>query len=360
MHELSLQLKTVINSECWTFIRTSIIETLPFGMEWMCNNLAISTKQDGCIIFGVHEKPYTLSHYDELLEINSVNWRNIKNDDIIKYITDSLDNQTYISILSYMPLIYGYESETIEDDDFHDYIVYGYDTDKQYVLMALFDSEAGFLPREIPYDTFRRSYKIMTDYLRAHPDFALLQSRVNAFPITQMKAKPYQYSDGMFLCDSLNTIKEYITPKKYLIEQYDDMQNMADAYSGYSGLGCIIGLINLLEKYFDGHETLKGIRELYLTVKKIHERHALMERMLSLMQKKLNIVSPIYIEMLDKYHNICESASVCFSLVMKFRLTGDEAILHRIREIYAAMYKNEYLLLNDIYSFLCSSVQNII
>ena len=44
---LPINLNLIINSECGIFYHASIIECLPYGMEWLTTHISMMTKSDG-------------------------------------------------------------------------------------------------------------------------------------------------------------------------------------------------------------------------------------------------------------------------------------------------------------------------
>lgn len=100
--------------------------------------------QNGNAIFGENGNMYPLSHFFDILSIYDGNIFSVTKDNIVDYLIDKINQDTYIIIDLNYPRINGV------DDVFwlHETLIYGYDTQTKEFLTPLL-SDSGFKKSKI-------------------------------------------------------------------------------------------------------------------------------------------------------------------------------------------------------------------
>ena len=120
---LPINLNPKITSECWTYLRSAIIDAYPHLINWYVNHLDILYINDNFDVnYGEYGDKYqVLQHYESVLNSYTRNILDLTYDNIIDFIIEQINNDKYIMIDCDLSksininigqiLIYGYDME---------------------------------------------------------------------------------------------------------------------------------------------------------------------------------------------------------------------------------------------------------
>ena len=183
---LPVKIDAIITSECWTYWKMAIIQTLPDYMIWLSSHLDIFQNLDS-VYFGKDLKVFSNEYYSDILDIEEIKIYSISYNKIIEFIKNCINSDFYYTVFILKNLNNECNNLHILHDSnniFHEIFIYGYD-DENKVFNSISISENNyFKPTTIAYDKLKNGYLTMQKYFYYNPsqynfkrDFSYLISR---------------------------------------------------------------------------------------------------------------------------------------------------------------------------------------
>ncbi len=346
---LPINLNLIINSECGIFYHASIIECLPYGMEWLTTHISMMTKSDGEITIGVDERPFMVEHFSEILDTDYIDYEDVAPERVVQTVRNLIDDGCYAYV--FMNTGIAFQGQDRPNPFLHDYVVYGYDDEEQlFKVAALFST--GVRDVRVTYDNFRNSYEYIVRRLKDNPSERFDAFFAQYYVITYVKPRDYRVRNKKYIHDAMRVLKYYLIGKKLTVHDYADRgpsgEKNAD-YTQYSGIGVIKGMAELIDKYEADHIVWRGISRIDKSAKRILEMHELLLNLLQMLADKADLHSGVCDGLIEQYRQLTRAAKKCHLLAMKFVIDKNERTLFKIRDMYESMFADETQTLSTLY-----------
>lgn len=152
----------LVTSECWTYYKVSIIQTLRGFENWLITHMKLFLDNNGNALFGEDGELYPLSYYCDILNIEDGNILKIKKNDITDFIIRCINDNKYVLIDINFRRFFDQADNAFR---LHETLIYGYDSDKQEFITSVLTNNTfkrvnlGFSEVEQAYDDVYRYYK---------------------------------------------------------------------------------------------------------------------------------------------------------------------------------------------------------
>lgn len=359
---LPVNTKTFINSECWTFFRTAIIDTSDSGRDWICTHYNLCMNRHRQIMFGDKEYHYTFDHYSSILDYDEIELNNTA--DIIKTMREGILNEEYFLLNCNSEYLLTGQYAPLDPKSIHEYLFYGFDDEKQTFQYLSIRGRKGVVESEIAYDTLGIIYKEMLIYYCQNPGERFSFATWNNYPITKIKLKPYRTRDSAFIYQVLHRLRVYLDGAVVYNNFYDSNGNVTSVnqYKNYIGLGCFIGLIELIEDRLESGECNNITRypiNILLSIKKLCEHRKIFIEALNRLAAKLKCKTNDIDILLQAYKQTSVNIDVCFADIIKYDQTENIELLKGIKEKLLEVYREEQNLLDRLNAFIhhCLCIQ---
>ena len=146
--------KPLITSECFTYYKMAIIQTIPNYESWLINRFKLFIDGDGDAIFGENGDIYSLASYSEILNIEEGAIFNVGSDRIISYVIDRINEDKYVMVDLNFARFYSAQGGF----NIHETLIYGYDSDTHELIMRGLHNHT-FKEWRVSFQDFEEAYE---------------------------------------------------------------------------------------------------------------------------------------------------------------------------------------------------------
>lgn len=332
---LPIKIDNYFITECWSYFRFAIIDAYPELTSWKFQNYNnIFSDNKGDIFYGRKDEIYDQFRcYNEVLLSKGYSNNSILEDDIINFLKEQINNDSYVLLECNYSRLFNEEDFTI-----HEILLYGYDDEKKVFYSPIIQNNQIWKVEAIEYEKIYKSYRDIR--LNNKYKNILLYKRFYHYPITVLTPKrSYTYREDLYLL--------YIDLARICSS---DKENLATDY-----LACYAGLIH------GGKEILKQEKEYYTSgdyryevyIKKLLNYRCVLFSRIKSEFNFFNLSLPKIQE-----ENIVENLTSCCNLAIKYNLNSDITNINKILKLLDISYKSERIFLNNIKSFLEDIILN--
>lgn len=259
---LKIYERPLITSECFTYYKMAIIQTIPNYESWLINRFKMFIDGDGDAIFGENGDIYSLASYSEILNIEEDNIFNIGKEKIVSYVISKINEEKYVMVdLNFAKLYFDHDGF-----DIHETLIYGYDCDTCEFIMRGLNNHI-FKEWRVSFQKFEEAYEDVHKFFSS--DKLQLLNRKRYFTGVTVLSPRYDYqsvNDDYELVYRLDSEVLGYTYKKC----DPDGQNESVIYTGVT---CVKKLYdNLLEMINQENYDWNRISQCHKTCLKISER----------------------------------------------------------------------------------------
>ena len=346
---LPVDLNTPVISECWTHFKLSIIKTSPYYMDWLSSHLEVFMNKNMITHFGEREEAYTMIYYDDILIMNEIFFWELHPNNIIKRLTEELSYNNYI-LMDIFWNLNNIKNPSMEELPKHETMIYGYNTEKRVFYCSFLSKSGTFTEYQLSYENLENSFSTTYKFYKENNDYLLYQ-RHNHYPITSLSLRK-DYNKDNSISQFISKLRKEYTGKCTIITEYGDKKETLYNYESYSGLGCLIGLENELNKCKKedhiGADVLKNIKKSVYTL--LEHRRIILNSMNWTINKIKTKDTDILI-LIDNYKGCVERFEVLHAIVCKFQISHDNQekptyYLNKIVEYLKPQYELERTTLN--------------
>ena len=327
MKKLPLKIDAIVKSECWTYYKMAIIQTLSNYRAWLAVNMQSYIQANGHAAYGNNGEWYDLSYYSSVLDFNEKSYEEISEDNVIDYIVTAINDGKYIVIYTNYRTLYGNESTK---PWYHETLIYGYDEEKQLLISpVLFNGT--FIEAGIEYEIFKKAFKQARQYYSENPQ---QHNEIEQwfYGITEIKPKKHYYPVNIYYEYVKRLEKEYIGGQVF--------SNVPAGYCEYAIDNCyfygIVAQLELLEKiklYTLEDKTKHSVRYILIKQAIIHLFEAIQlfyEGVLWFVEDREISNDDEIKGILIGYEDLIERKKRDALLIEKHSRTKDDSILMRI------------------------------
>lgn len=340
---LPISPKPFITSECWTYYKLSIIQTLPVFDLWLANHMKIYSNQYGDAFYGDAGRLYPLSYFSEILDMEEKSIFDISSTEIIDFIIRQIDKGNYLIIdANYNKLL----GRNLSSFWFHETLIYGYDTDTQEFITPLLSNQS-FKETRISFQVFKDSYEDILDFYTQNKE-AFFDRRSYFFPITILRPK-HNYTNANACYDFVAKLRYELTGMMYTEQQYSSSGNSEETYTYCTGLPCMPYFVNIMQDLINpiGETQDKPERYCKTCLKLYENQNMLLHSMKWFTNEYVKGSKPLE-ELIKQYENCCNTMYNNVLLFYKYLLNRDNRIIERIINSLNQTYDIEKGLLEEM------------
>ena len=339
---LEVEKNPLITSECWTYYKLSVMQTIPFFDLWLANHMKMYLDQNGDAVFGDNGCMYPLSYFSDILDISDANILSVSADKIVQFLINQIDENNYIIIdVNYKKL---------KDRDslqfwLHETLIYGYDTENEEFFTPML-SHGTFKETRIGFEELALAYK--DAYERYTQDKALLfNRRVWFYGITALKPKK-EYENTNVFYDFIYKLKWEKEGNFYERQKHASDFEHVESYVYYTGISCMLYLASYTRKLME-HEDIKegDIVRCRNSCLKIYENQKIVLRSMKWFRGKIANENEVLEELSQKYEKCCEQVYINVLQYEKRRYTKNQEILVHVIENLEQLYWLEKEILEE-------------
>lgn len=340
---LNITENVLINSECWTYYKFAIMQTVPNFYQWLSCHMKIFHDQNGNSDFGENGCIYPLSYFSDILNIHDGNILSISKKRIVSYLIEQIDKGIYIIIdLNYQRII------NTNDNTFslHETLIYGYDSEtKEFITPLLSDgvfkeSRIGFEKLEDAFEDVVRNY--------TKDKNKLFNRRQWFYGVTCIKPN-INYNNTNANYDLINKLKlehEGFVYKKYVIIEGRELEKY---YTYATGLSCLLYLSKFIKKIIiEDNCTRSDIKKCIKCCTKIYENQNMIKSTLEWFVGNEEISRTNLNSLLYKYKKCCETLLINVMRLYKYKQNQNKLLLEKDINDLNDLYFKEKLLLKEI------------
>ncbi|MDR1326445.1 MAG: hypothetical protein LBK00_10460 [Treponema sp.] len=344
MKQLPIKLRPAITSECWTYNRTCIIETDPSGPEWVASHYTLFMHSGGHISFGDGFDKPSMSYYD-ILEHQCVPLEQYGARELIQRFEQWIDEGYYVIVdVNLGDLVKDYKNFKV-----HEILLYGYDEQRRVFYSPLQNERNGqFESFELEYDVIPPAIESVVAYYREAPLDRFERFFNFFYPLSKLKIIPIRRDDNMFILRAFKKLEaEYYYSNCLEISRYGQKHELEEKLAHYTGLGCLIGMREMLSHMIEGAETTPP-HDPYPNIDKVtnlftlYEHRCIMRSMLELLREKLDIDNEAYNSAFETYCSGIASMRESYLLMKKSQISGKLNSLPGIIQRLDVIYESDY------------------
>ena len=311
----------LVTSECWTYYKMAIIQTMSNCENWLINHLKLYVDGNGNAIFGEDGAMYPLSYYCDILNIKDGEIIQIKKEQIVKYIIDTINDNNYVLLDVNFRRFFDFDENAFR---LHETLIYGYDLEKEEFITSILSNNT-FKEMCLSFKEVENAFEDVLNYYNSNIK-RLFDRKLWFLGITILSGnKNYNNVNEEF--DLLKRLNWELSGNFYKKSSYNDKKESI-YYTGISTIKKLHDSLNFLIEENDFNATKIGIY--CRTCLKIAERQRMILQIVKYYFKKNNI-SDIS-GTIDDLTKCCKMMETNVCLFYKYEYTVDNNILKRITE----------------------------
>lgn len=331
MFQLPIVVDACITSECWTYIKTCILESSTEGRQWLATHMNVFFDGKN-VLFGENFKFYPTEYYDTALSFNQTDINKISPVNLISSIQNTLNNEEYVVLYCNISRIFSVCDKAV---DMHEIMIFGYDDEKQVFFTSLLDNSIG-RPKiiYIPYQNLTDAYNDMKVYFHKKREDAFWKTYLYYYPYTGIKIHLKEQSPFNLLTQCLSKL-EYEFYNDDRLQSVVKDNDTGRFLQGHTGIGCLKGIMSVIPLFLDGTESRDSSSiDLTLSLLRLYEHRKNMLMTLKLLDRltgySLSSDSDADEKPLDVYEDCCRRMKGCYMLSRKWDITGKKSLLDKI------------------------------
>ena len=341
MPTLPIHIDASIQTECWSFYRSAVIEAYPALSEWYTQHYNhLFADKDFNLFYGENGCKYNqLSYYEEVLHTEGFPHELIRSEDIIPFIKAKIDENTYVLFeCDFRVLINREQNYT------HEILIYGYDDDKQVFFAPIISDKDKWVSRTFSYEKVRAAYAAL-DCLDKKRIREEMYRRAYLQPVTLIKINN-GYQPYYDLCRLLHDIT-HIWENVCLDYQgcFGGSMITVRYHEGY--WACYNALIEATAEIINGSDMIGNGYTYSLNIKKLYEYRVRFHKHL----QKLLSIFPLRTDeqVIDKGLSVINTLDIACKFSIKYELTLESEYLWKINDLLLGAFKEEDAIINSIH-----------
>lgn len=311
----------LITSECWTYYKIAIIQTIPNYENWLINHLKLYIDGDGNAIFGEDGAMYPLSYYCDILNIKDGKILEIEKKQIVKYIIDTINANKYVLLDVNFRRFFDPDENAFR---LHETLIYGYDLEKEEFITSILSNNT-FKEICLSFKEVENAFEDVLDYYNSNIK-RLFDRKLWFLGITILSGNQ-NYNNVNEEFDLLKRLNWELSGNSYKKSSHNDTKESI-FYTGISTIKKLYDILTSLleENIFDATK----IKQCCRTCLKIAERQRMILQIVRYYFEKNNIADVS--GAVDDLTKCCKMMETNVCLFYKYEYKVDNNILKRITE----------------------------
>lgn len=324
-----------LNSECWTFYKMAVLETVVGADYWLASHMHYYVNEDFVGRFGENGRQYEMKDYESILKMKRIPLKQASPETIINVIKKIIQDGKYVVLFLNFSIMKNKVGTQI-----HEILIYGYE-DNYFISPVL--ENGSFIEKRIPFETIVNAYKYCYDrYMENGWD--LLCRRRFFFGVTEIQPVD-EYINDKWIHEFIQKLR--VEKNGRIVERYNiGKENIKEKY--YEGIAAVYFFSKKLQNSEDSYWTPTMLRIAILAVKTAFDHRRLIVRNMKFYMNFMNAEDDqLMISTIEKYSKLSYNLQNVYLLMCKYRLNGDIKLLKYASEICEAHYMKEAEVLQD-------------
>lgn len=329
---LPLELKSKIQTECWTYYKLAIIETLPNYENWLSSHMSVCIDTvDEQVYFGNENKPHPLEYYSEILDIEELDLCSIYSDSLIEKIKERINNGWYFVTFV-----------CDENEYLHEVFLYGY-ADEENTLFSISLNERGhFEQRIISNEWLKIGYQRLLEYFKRNPESYYSRRDYGYLIFCLRPCYKYFYKDyaADYFCKLAH---EVYGMRADLFYSRRNAEYLASK-SYYTGIACLLKVREQLISLRNVGIITKDDSALYFRKKalfKLLEHRSIIVDSMRWHRELWQITEPSLLDLEKEYMSLFKAMEISCMLFLKYMNQLDINIIDNIIQRLDIQYRSE-------------------
>ncbi len=348
---LAISNESILKMECWTYYKMSIIQTLPQYMNWLSAHMNIYFAELGeGIYFGEGIKPHRAEYYSDILHIEEIDLYQVIPCEIIDRIKSSINDDYYFVV--FLRDEKGYS---------HEVFIYGLDDESKMFESLMLRDDGIFVSTSISFLKLEADYRNNYTYYKNNPENYYEKSD---YGYVMYRMKPnLKYINKNYAVEFFGKLYHEVYGTRTDLCYSDDYDEFLTPCSFYTGVTCLIRLVDKINELMDNREWDEKNTEQYILKKnlfKLLEHRKLIYDSMIWYEHQWRIDAEHIVSLHNEYHTCCENMNKICMVYLKYLYTKNESLLTRIKDMIIKQYRDERRILceyvNVIREFYMSKV----
>ncbi len=339
--KLPIEIKNVkIMSECWTFNKVAIIQTSKYADAWLASHFNLLIDSSNSIYFGEWLRQYSSMYYDDILSINCIDFKSMREVEIIEVIKHYIDNGNYVSIIS------NWDLQNKEIPSFHEILIYGYNDEEKVFYAPLMENRI-FRETEVSFSHINKWLVPTKEYLKNLGQTFYTMEYQHPMAIYTLKDNYVTDSCAYMALRKIDYESWGVQLTRSILSEY---MTVYDAPKHFTGIACLTGLRDILYSLQNNIPLPAHFMGLTNTIRKLYEHRGLLLLSMKYIINAWDIKNDIAVSCIDAYDLCYKNIEKWLSMSLKYEQTQDESILNRIHGEIFSEFSSEAKILREFYN----------
>ena len=344
--KLPLKINASVHTECWTYFKLSIIEAYKQGKNWLYSHMPLYVDGKGCAMFGSTEnKVLGMKYFSDILTFEKVDYWAINPNEIVDTIINCLDEEKYVILYIFTPPKFKWP---------HEYLLFGYDKERQLFLTSLTSNNGMFREETISFDDIKKGFSTLKNWYEN--DKTTIEEKSNWFflytTISISNSNTPDWNTTEILLKLLYEAngKGYIELENF---QQDEGYTSHKVFYGFSSLlGMAEHMDGLIfsKQYIDSQYFIEISDNLVRSLRKIYEYFTIIYESIKTLYLQYSS-NDIYL-CIKSYQQCYSRTKELYLIAIKFRETHNWDLLVNIRECMPNLYVDIKKTIMDLYLYV--------
>lgn len=322
---LKVEKNPLILSECWTYYKFSIIQTMPNFYPWLTNHIKVYLDKNGNAIFGENGSMYPLSYFFDILNVYDGNLMSVSKKEIVNYLIRLIDSGTYVILDLNYQLING-ESEPPFWP--HETLIYGYDSDTQDFITSVL-ADGYFKESRISFSRLEKAYGDIKNYYNEDKN-RLFNRRIWYYGITCITPN-LQYKNTNAYYDLINKLKWELNGSVFNKYNLINKEEQQEGYLYVTGVACLLYMSELLKEMIERKDnSVANIEKFKKSCTKIYENQHIIYNLIEWFINTQNISNNKLNDLSSMYQKCCNRMLMNVRRFYKYQQKNNDILLEKI------------------------------
>lgn len=340
---LPIEIKPMVTSECWTYYKFAILQTVNSFDYWLSTHMAICMDNNGRVLFGENGSIYPLSYYSEILSVSEKKYGSISKSDIIDFLICEIDKGNYVILdVNYNKIA----NRSREVFRFHETLIYGYNK-KEKVFYSPILSNGIFRQEKISFDCMAESYGDAVLHFMNNMDERQRFNRRQYFcGITIITPQEVRWFSNIYY-DFISRMSSIISKRVFITETYGLNIETKQIGKYYTGLSCFLKLSELIEINSETENALRWFNIADLSCVKLFEYRNMIIRKMKWYVSAFKEPNKEMIELIETYEDLNDEMKNIMLMNEKCYYSRNIEILKRIGIKLKSIYETDHELIEQ-------------
>lgn len=324
-------------TDCWIYNRLVVLGTSPHYRDWIASHYELYSDSGYNFHFG-EAGMVAPEYHDTILERRPLHLFGLTRTTVVDLLKEELRKGFYVLM---------YIKEEPERDHFHEALFYGYDDDREQMLVVGLKGHS-FQRFGIPYTWVRKMLPEVQEHFLNSQVTGVELAGYYQYPLTAFRLREDYHTENCVF-DAYRKLRGELNGDSFRRWKVFDYGEYQENDVIYRGVNCLYSYGKMLEQEIGGQPFPDSFRGLASAAKKINEHQRMVRHSMEYVVEKWEYaVNEKGYERLADYQKCCDVTEKWMYLVLKYMQTGKKGLLERIVAEIPDIFQRERW---DLYAF---------